>query len=831
MKALRLGIQLKWRKLSLLIGIACLGCGSAFAFKPLEAGWYLLFGTQGGAFDAADYTHELVTRLALEGSAVELFGTGKKPASFISALQEVVDANAEVDLVDATCEECHFDSESVLAAHQRLLTLAEQVKISLDRGNLQGARQKLGQALHTLQDFYSHSNWIELSNKVINPYIGQPGATPFLALSNSLAKPTQLTCVDCALEGPCDNNILGPDLTTGYFQPPGPFRKTFGKCSHGGPLDGTSDEHAYGGINKDTSVGSESPHYFLHRTAGELAVAATQQYLKDLKLKINNSRHWQQLFGFGDMLILANNNRTSPVRLWLKIDGFYIAEDGAISLGTLLEGFPPEISLRNLQSKEILLPDLGLSRPYLMELYGVDSESATGLIGYSVTLPSALEFVQVRSDRGETTRIPGTYSHSDLFVLKPVGNVSARHRQNIYTIKRSTYPRILSLGPSSPAFAGAAVDILSVAAVSDNTPKSFTFPVDPSIKYLSIWLTGATTAEIKRPNGAIVQSSDSGVAIQPQTGGVSYVVPVTAIGNWTISITPALGNFELAVSASSAIEFSRFEFVQLAGRPGHQGFFPLPGEPIVNQPNYVHAITSSNIASAQFELRKPSGETIRKLDLAQEPGPAGGSYFGQVDPPDSSFLPYLNGVDSNGFRFQRVAPRAWKSQTIAVTASTRPDLNPGQITKYKFQVENFGETSEFRILASDSRGYLTNVSPQAVLIEKRQRKEVTVTVSTPQDAQVGMSDVITLTAESAVSAVVRNSSTVIVGIFASAAPLVSPPELAISRNENEITLRWTSGATLQWAGDPSGPWQDLVGDFNSITIVPVGRQKYYRARR
>ena len=38
--------------------------------------------------------------------------------------------------------------------------------------NLLQARQLLGQVLHTLQDFYSHSNWIELGKKDINEHLG-----------------------------------------------------------------------------------------------------------------------------------------------------------------------------------------------------------------------------------------------------------------------------------------------------------------------------------------------------------------------------------------------------------------------------------------------------------------------------------------------------------------------------------------------------------------------------------------------------------------------------------------------------------------------------------
>ena len=39
-------------------------------------------------------------------------------------------------------------------------------------GDLEKARGRIGDLLHTLQDFYSHSNWIEMGKKEINSRIG-----------------------------------------------------------------------------------------------------------------------------------------------------------------------------------------------------------------------------------------------------------------------------------------------------------------------------------------------------------------------------------------------------------------------------------------------------------------------------------------------------------------------------------------------------------------------------------------------------------------------------------------------------------------------------------
>ena len=54
--------------------------------------------------------------------------------------------------------------------------------------DLTQARQLIGQFLHTLQDFYSHSNWIELGKKEINERLG------IYEDIGPVAAPNQSTC-------------------------------------------------------------------------------------------------------------------------------------------------------------------------------------------------------------------------------------------------------------------------------------------------------------------------------------------------------------------------------------------------------------------------------------------------------------------------------------------------------------------------------------------------------------------------------------------------------------------------------------------------------------
>ena len=57
------------------------------------------------------------------------------------------------------------------------------------------------------------------------------------------------------------------------------FPANSGKCSHGGSDDLYSQMPATGGINKGTSNPELSPHYHLHRRAGQAAVHATRDFL------------------------------------------------------------------------------------------------------------------------------------------------------------------------------------------------------------------------------------------------------------------------------------------------------------------------------------------------------------------------------------------------------------------------------------------------------------------------------------------------------------------------------------------------------------------------
>ena len=76
----------------------------------------------------------------------------------------------------AKVPEVHFDDEEIVASNQRLIGERLRVITALNHGNMAGARDLSGQLLHTLQDFYSHTNWVE-NDGGVHSALGDPGRT------------------------------------------------------------------------------------------------------------------------------------------------------------------------------------------------------------------------------------------------------------------------------------------------------------------------------------------------------------------------------------------------------------------------------------------------------------------------------------------------------------------------------------------------------------------------------------------------------------------------------------------------------------------------------
>ncbi|XP_078060792.1 von Willebrand factor A domain-containing protein 7-like, partial [Mustelus asterias] len=195
---------------------------------------------------------------------------------FKQALKVITNRNTLVDFKYALAAERHFDSENLREGKQVLLREKAQVIQNILRGNYHQAQKHMGTMLHTLQDFYSHSNWVELGFQTPNSKLIKAGEA-----IGRVAGKNEETCIECSPSPQCVDEILGSVLkekiiTTGYFSL-NPHGRPEGKCSHGGKADLSKKGNQ--GINKDSLI---SAHGQYHREAARVAMLASLELFQDV---------------------------------------------------------------------------------------------------------------------------------------------------------------------------------------------------------------------------------------------------------------------------------------------------------------------------------------------------------------------------------------------------------------------------------------------------------------------------------------------------------------------------------------------------------------------
>ncbi|KAG7516488.1 hypothetical protein JOB18_032814 [Solea senegalensis] len=215
----------------------------------------------------------------------------KSSKSFSSVIEVIQEENVGVDHFYFWSARHHFDAEQFTKGKKLVTDGIAAVKANNKRQKYEAARERLGQLFHTLQDFYSHSNWVEMGNK--NPN------TNLIKVNKDIGKTAdkdRATCRSCVGDD-CKNNILEDILkekilTTGYFDAVPPSSKPAGKCSHGGKFDRTRKMDPKGGINKDTL---DSEHGHLHNQTANVAIAATSEVLQDVRAAAGDKEFLQMM--------------------------------------------------------------------------------------------------------------------------------------------------------------------------------------------------------------------------------------------------------------------------------------------------------------------------------------------------------------------------------------------------------------------------------------------------------------------------------------------------------------------------------------------------------
>ncbi len=163
-------------------------------------------------------------------------------------IMQIQDGNKSVDM-DQTHHEKHFDNELFTEGLSRLASLQADILFklmqptTLNKIEAADLRAEFGAYLHTLQDFFAHSTWVN-NNTNVPPLWENPVALP----SNNYT----LSCLPYPLTGTLahsDAFTSGYAGSTAYLQS---GLAPIGKCAHGlVTLDNPFLSHAENGIHKD----------------------------------------------------------------------------------------------------------------------------------------------------------------------------------------------------------------------------------------------------------------------------------------------------------------------------------------------------------------------------------------------------------------------------------------------------------------------------------------------------------------------------------------------------------------------------------------------------
>ncbi|KAG8014446.1 von Willebrand factor A domain-containing protein 7 [Nibea albiflora] len=689
---------------------------------------------------------------------------------FQTSIAKMYFSNAQVDLIFALSEEHHFDDETFQGGRDVITAGVSAVKASVKKENFVAGRWILGGVCHTLQDFYSHSNWVELGNNAPHSALIRPDQP----LEN-LAGPSIPTCRNCT-GGNCENNLL-PDLlqqgllTSGYFNIFS-SAKPAGKCSHGGPFDKTSKRDPVGGISKD-DIGSS--HGYLHHKAADLAVNATVELLEDIRLAVGD-KNFLRLMGLSQSSVLCFVIDTTGS---MSDD---IAEAKRVSFNII----DSKRGTQQEPSAYILVPfnDPGFG-PLIMttdaDIFkdNINKLSASGggdipelcLSGLQLALtaapPSSEIFVFTDApakDAHLKSTVTALIESTKSVVTFMLTDVLASRRR-----RRSTgggSPRSMTQADAqlyrdlARASGGQAIEVTIFQVVKNpGRPDNFTFTVDGSLRNITAYITGtpSLTFNLSSSSGVSQSSSQSsGPLASFTTAGNLRRLSLNTdnqTGTWEISVV-SNDPYSVKVTGQSSVSFI-FNLVE-AHEGAHGDFSLKEGRPLSggNASLLVTVTGSDTVKVTEVTLFDSSGPT-------EEVG-SGNFLVTFSGVPAGDFVVRLRGEDSSSTSratpssFQRQASTQIKTSSISITTqANNTNIEPGSTISVPFTVAtttngvvNDSATGTFTVRANNDRSY-SSTAPSTITIaaDSGGKANGTVTVTVPASASSGTQVTLTIEAE------------------------------------------------------------------------------------
>lgn len=722
--------------------------------------------------------HLEITKLALQSAFATDESTDELLKFQNGAIEQVKHANKKTDksIEGFLSSHWHFDNELFALASNRLKVKRTQIINNLVPGaglmpNGEAARTALGQAVHTIQDFYSHTNWVELVNAGTEDGINTDLGTELILNpgNNTVFQP-------CPDEPDTLEDAGLVSLTSGYFVFPkacfyvpsvaiiaacGALNVCFnypeGKCRHG-------FDFFCNGINKDDQ-GNPSQAF-------GLALDATSAFVNDILEELDGRTNAiKALMGIqgptlaiaidttGSMSVVADVQRTFDADEYLTfVNAPLFASGGGDCPERSMTALTNAIAASSSNSQVILITDADAKNP----------EEADTVIASATR--KGIQILFVLTEYCSSTPDPvyeriATSTAGQLFLLSQseVSGLFDAIRPRLSTSGSAEGVAISTLFRASGDIA-ASPEGRVLRPQSDGrdvgTSTSFPFPIDRTVSSLSISVAfsgGSASISLVRPDGSTVLSSDPLVTITELSQGSFIRIEGPETGNWEICIT-GTGSFDLDMTVASPVQLTNAGIVELRFVYDGFAFLPISGQPLLGSGEVIGLATlEGTFAMADFFLVDQSGNTLLELDLALGAEfSADGEFIGVFDLPDEPFRFAVSGETTEGDSFLRHFPALIRPQPAAVvynvSASTnfRGYLPFNDTTVLTFSVTNSGDVERtFRVMATDELSYIQGVSPGILVLGPGEMSDVQLELETPftslEECEQELEDLITVT--------------------------------------------------------------------------------------
>jgi hypothetical protein len=746
--------------------------------------------------------HEDISEEALRTTTTTL-SNGRTITFTADAIDDVRDANFYTDIGPGFfVGENHFTEELFSGSSTRLVNLKEQVirLVTASQPDGEEAREKLGTAFHTLQDFYAHSNWIERGNTGINSALGRSAmANPSPAIATCPGNPEALPQGGGAI------------LTTAYYVGLlgcGPI-PIAGKCWHGGP--GGCD-----GIHKD------NPGRPFHSSARAVAVQASEDFIGSI---LQDSR-------------MAGNDRARKCLLGVGCAGtLAMAIDDTGSMG-------PTINQVKAQATQIVNGVAGTDNEpeqYLLVRFGdpdvgppFETGDAAAFVGQVNSLfPSGGGDCPERANTAMLQAVSRAHRGSSLFLFTDASSNDGALAPAVIAsalVKQVKITPVLtgSCSPIDPAYiavaeqTGGQLFFLSSAELANihqlvqpqlasdfvtvaRAIRTLTFggpaeelavPVDATLSRAIFALSSVdpVSMAVVRPDGTIVAPGDPGVSVVDLTGGMLVTVEAPQVGAWRLVLTGS-GEANVAVQGNSPLRFPTFQLVERVN-PIHEALAPIDGQPVLGAMTTALAQLRGPVSEAAFEIVDLGGRPIRPLELALgDPDAALDEYVGSSVLPSGPFRVAAVGVDESGKPFRRLYPQVFRAQPIEVRvdpASLVEFLPVGSTTTLSFVVTNHGSFDSFDIRAIEEHGFVSRFSPALLDLGMGESATVTVDLTVPGGTPADTVALLTVSAASTSDSAIGNAAVVELPVSASGN---QPPDC--SATAGKVLALWPPNHQLE----------------------------------